>query len=570
MSTRTANLADLTERPDPRARQRHAVHRQEPLATLTSIHERCVPSTGGLTPRRTDVTMHDHAARLRADRRSAVDGPGELATKRQHDRGKLTARERLELLLDPGTFVELDLFVRHRSTALGLADHRPAGDGVVTGWGRIHDRVVFVYAHDFRIFGGSLGEVFADKIQKVMDMAASVGAPVIGLNDGAGARIQEGVAALAGYAGIFRRSVRLSGVVPQISVIMGPCAGGAAYSPALTDFVGMVRGTSQMFLTGPDVIAAVTGESVTSEDLGGADAHGARSGVASFVAEDETECLESVRHLISFLPSNNMEPPPYYPPEDRPDRRCDELLDIVPASPRQSYDIRQVIEAIVDDGETFEIQPGWARNIVCALARLDGHVVGIVANQPMVLAGAMDMDSSDKAARFVRMCDAFNVPIVSLVDVPGFLPGVQQEHDGIIRHGAKLLYAYAEATVPRIQVIVRKAFGGAYIVMDSKPLGADLCLAWPSNEVAVMGAEAAANVIFKREIAAADDPDARRSELTDQYVETCMHPYAAAELGLVDDVIDPRDTRRVLVQALAMLRTKREELPARKHGTMPL
>ena len=566
----TANLPDLLERPDPLVRQHHAVRPEGPLATLAPMHERRLRATGGARPRRTGGTMHDHVDRLRADRRSAVDGPGELATKRQHERGKLTARERLELLLDSGTFVELDLFVRHRSVALGLADHRPATDGVVTGWGRIHDRVVFVFAHDFRIFGGSLGEVFAAKIQKVMDMAASVGAPLIGLNDGAGARIQEGVAALAGYAGIFRRSVRSSGVIPQISVILGPCAGGAAYSPALTDFVGMVRGTSQMFLTGPDVIATVTGESVTSEVLGGASAHAARSGVASFVADDETECLEAVRHLVSFLPSNNMETPPYYPPEDRPDRRCDELLDIVPASPRQGYDVHRVIEAIVDDGEMLEIQPEWARNIVCGLARLDGHVVGIVANQPNVLAGAMDIDSSDKAARFVRMCDAFNIPIVSFVDVPGFLPGVQQEHDGIIRHGAKLLFAYAEATVPRIQVILRKAFGGAYIVMDSKPLGADLCLAWPSNEVAVMGAEAAANVIFKREIAGADDPDARRSELTEQYVEACMHPYAAAELGLVDDVIDPRDTRQVLVQALAMLRSKREELPRRKHGTMPL
>jgi acetyl-CoA carboxylase carboxyltransferase component len=325
-----------------------------------------------------------------------------------------------------------------------------------------------------------------------------------------------------------------------------------------------------MFLTGPDVIAAVTGESVTAEALGGADAHATRSGVASFVAEDEVECLDSVRHLLSFLPSNNLEQPPYYAPEDDPDRPCDELLDIVPAAPRQGYDIHRVIESIVDDGEMLEIQPGWARNIVCALARLDGHVVGIVANQPSVLAGAMDMDASDKAARFVRMCDAFNIPIVSLVDVPGFLPGVEQEHDGVIRHGAKLLYAYAEATVPRIQVILRKAFGGAYIVMDSKPLGADLCLAWPSNEVAVMGAEAAANVIFKREIAAACDPEARRIELIEQYAETCMHPYAAAELGLVDDVIDPRDTRRVLIQSLAMLRNKREQLPARKHGTMPL
>ena len=397
-----------------------------------------------------------------------------------------------------------------------------------------------------------------------------MGAPLIGLNDGAGARIQEGVAALGGYGGIFRRSVRSSGVIPQISVVLGPCAGGAAYSPALTDFVGMVRGTSQMFLTGPDVIAAVTGEVVTSEALGGADTHATQSGLASFVADDEVECLETVRHLISFLPSNNMEQPPYYQPDDDPDRRCDELLGIVPASPQQSYDIHRVLEAVVDDGELLEIQPAWARNIVCGLARIDGHVVGLVANQPAVLAGALDLDASDKAARFVRTCDAFNIPIVSFVDVPGFLPGVQQEHSGIIRHGAKLLYAYAEATVPRIQMIIRKAFGGAYIVMDSRALGADLCFAWPSNEVAVMGPEAAANVIFKREIAGADDPEAKRSELTEQYVENCMHPFAAAEVGLIDDVIDPRDTRRVLVKALAMLRSKREELPARKHGLIPL
>jgi acetyl-CoA carboxylase carboxyltransferase component len=560
----------LTNLPELPARWMRSPERtDETMATVAALSERRAGAK--LTRRRrTPASMHDHVHRLENDRRAAVGGPGDVATRRQHDRGKLTARERIERLLDEGTFVELDLFVRHRSAALGLDRQRPATDGVVTGWGRIHDRVVFVFAHDFRIFGGSLGEVFAAKVHKVMDMAHSVGAPLIGLNDGAGARIQEGVAALAGYAGIFRRSVRSSGVIPQISVVLGPCAGGAAYSPALTDFVGMVRGTSQMFLTGPDVIATVTGEVVTSDELGGADAHAAKSGVATFVSNDEDECLDTVRYLVSFLPSNNTEPPPYYEPEDHPDRTCDELLGIVPASPEQSYDVHRVIEAVVDDGELLEIQPAWARNVVCGLARLDGHVVGVVANQPAVLAGALDIDASDKAARFVRTCDAFNIPIVSLVDVPGFLPGVHQEHAGVIRHGAKLLYAYAEATVPRIQVILRKAFGGAYIVMDSKPLGADLCFAWPSNEVAVMGAEAAANVIFKREIAHAEDPEARRTELTDRYAEECMHPYAAAELGLIDDVIDPRDTRRVLVRSLGMLRSKREDLPARKHGTMPL
>ncbi len=516
------SLSNVSETRAPWMRDHHAPRSDERVATVAELSERRAAAFG--RHRRGVASMHDHVDRLQTARTSAVAGPGEMATKRQHDRGKLTARERLELLLDEGTFVELDLFARHRSVALGLAEQRPATDGVITGWGRIHDRVVFVFAHDFRIFGGSLGEVFAAKIHKVMDMAASTGAPLIGLNDGAGARIQEGVAALAGYAGIFRRSVRSSGVIPQISVVLGPCAGGAAYSPALTDFVGMVRGTSQMFLTGPDVIAAVTGEVVTSEALGGADAHAKQSGLASFVADDEAECLETVRHLISFLPSNNMEQPPYYPPEDVADRSCDELLGIVPASPQEGYDVHRVIEVLVDDGELLEIQPAWARNIVCGLARIDGHVVGVVANQPAVLAGALDLDASDKAARFVRTCDAFNIPIVSLVDVPGFLPGVQQEHSGIIRHGAKLLYAYAEATVPRIQVILRKAFGGAYIVMDSRALGADLCFAWPSNEIAVMGPEAAANVIFKREIAGAADPEAKRAELTGRYVDDCMHP----------------------------------------------
>jgi acetyl-CoA carboxylase carboxyltransferase component len=514
--------------------------------------------------------MHEHVARLDELRADAVDAGGDGADERQHARGKLTARERLDLLLDEGSFVEIGTFARHRANGFGLEHRRPLTDGVVTGWGTIDGRTVCVFAHDFRIFGGSLGEVFAAKIHKVMDMAEALGVPIIGLNDGAGARIQEGVAALGGYGGIFRRNVRASGVIPQISVVVGPCAGGAVYSPALTDFVFMVRGTAQMFITGPDVIAAVTGEVVTHEELGGADAHTMRSGVATFVHDDEESCLEAVRHLLSFLPANNLELPPAFVPDDDPDRSCDALMHLVPHASEQAYDMRRVIEEIVDDGELVEIQPSWARNILCGLARLDGHAVGIVANQPAMLAGVLDIDASEKAARFVRLCDAFNIPLVTLVDVPGFLPGTSQEHGGIIRRGAKLLFAYAEATVPRIQVILRKAYGGAYLVMDSKTLGADVCLAWPSNEIAVMGADAAANVIFRKDIDRARDPVARRAELTAEYVDRCMDPYQAAELGLVDEVIDPRDTRRLLIRALAALRSKREELPKRKHGNIPL
>ncbi|MEU9704087.1 acyl-CoA carboxylase subunit beta [Streptomyces sp. NPDC047981] len=496
-------------------------------------------------------------------------GTDPTATARQHARGKLTAHERIELLLDEGSFQEIEALRRHRSSGFGMERRRPHSDGVITGWGTVHGRTVFVYAHDFRIFGGALGEAHAAKIHKLMDLAASSGAPLVSLNDGAGARIQEGVTALAGYGGIFRRNTRNSGVIPQISVMLGPCAGGAAYSPALTDFVFMVRETSQMFITGPDVVQAVTGAQVSMDGLGGADVHAGVSGVAGFVHDDEESCLEEVRFLLSLLPQNNREMPPAEMCDDPVDRPNDVLLDLVPDDPHQSYDMRAVIEEIVDDGQFFEVHERWATNIVCALTRLDGRVVGIVANQPSSAAGVLDIHASEKAARFVSLCDAFNIPLVTLVDVPGFLPGVDQEHNGIIRHGAKLLYAYCNATVPRISLILRKAYGGAYIVMDSRSIGADLSLAWPSNEIAVMGAEGAANVIFRREIADADDPDEVRAQKIKEYKAELMHPYYAAERGLVDDVIDPRDTRQVLIGALDMLSSKHADLPARKHGNPP-
>ncbi|MGW2395978.1 acyl-CoA carboxylase subunit beta [Kitasatospora sp. NPDC001664] len=527
-----------------------------------------------MTPR-TDATeavphLRERLVELAGIKESAVAGPDERATRRQHARGKLTAHERIALLLDEGSFQEVEALRRHRATGFGLEDRRPYTDGVVTGWGTVHGRTVFVYAHDFRIFGGALGEAHAEKIHKVMDLAESAGAPLVSLNDGAGARIQEGVSALAGYGGIFRRNTRASGVIPQISVMLGPCAGGAAYSPALTDFVFMVRETSQMFITGPDVVQAVTGEKISQNGLGGADVHADVSGVATFAHDDEASCLAEVRYLLSLLPSNNRELPPDEPCTDPADRRTEALLDLVPAGPHQAYDMREVIEELVDHGEVLELQPGWAPNIICALARLDGKVTGLVANQPTALAGVLDIGASEKAARFVQFCDAFNIPLVTLVDVPGFLPGVAQEHGGIIRHGAKLLYAYCNATVPRIQLILRKAYGGAYIVMDSRSIGADLSLAWPTNEIAVMGAEGAANVVFRREIAEAADPEAVRAQRIKEYRTELMHPYYAAERGLVDDVIDPAETRSVLIRALAMLRAKHAELPSRKHGNPPL
>ena len=515
------------------------------------------------------LSARERAAELAEKRAEVLRGPSDQATEAQHAKGKLTARERLDLLFDPGSFTEVEGLRRHRATGFGLEAKKPHTDGVVIGWGQVEGRQVFAYAHDFRIFGGALGEAHAQKIHKIMDLAAAAGAPVIGLCDGAGARIQEGVTALAGYGGIFQRNVRNSGVIPQISVMLGPCAGGAAYSPALTDFVFMVRGTSQMFITGPDVVQAVTGEKISQNGLGGADVHAETTGVAAFVSDDEESCLADVRHLLSLLPANNRELPPREPESDPVDRRTDALLDLVPADPNRSYDMRAVIAEIVDDGEFFEVHERWAPNIVCALTRLGGDVVGIVANQPQSLAGVLDIHSSEKAARFVQLCDAFNIPLVTLVDVPGFLPGVAQEHGGVIRHGAKLLYAYCNATVPRIQLILRKAYGGAYIVMDSRSIGTDLSLAWPTNEIAVMGAEGAANVVFRREIAASEDPDRTRAERIQEYRTELMHPYYAAERGLVDDVIDPGETRSRLIGGLAMLRAKHVPLPSRKHGNQP-
>jgi acetyl-CoA carboxylase carboxyltransferase component len=520
-----------------------------------------------LARRRTSLC--DANAELQA-RKELAKAEGHRAAHRQRALGKMTARQRLDALLDDGSFVEIGLLARHRSSGFGLEHNRPDTDGVVTGWGTVDGRKVFVYAHDFRIFGGSLGEVFAKKIHTIMDLAAATGAPIIGLNDGGGARIQEGITALAGFGGIFARNVSLSGVVPQISAILGPCAGGAAYSPALTDFVFAVKDKTNMFLTGPDVVEAVTGEKTTGEELGGAATHATRTGLATFLADDESSCFEEVRYLLSFLPSNNHDDPPYFAPTDPASRRCDELVDIVPAEANRAYDVRDVIEVIVDDGDHLEVQPLWAKNIVCAFARLDGHVIGIVANQPMVLAGALNIDAAEKAARFVRTCDSFNIPLVTLVDVPGFLPGVDQEHAGVIRRGAKLLYAFCESTVPRVQVVLRKAYGGAYIVMDSKSLGADLSFAWPSNEIAVMGAEGAASIIFRKEIAAANDPAQRRRELVEDYTERLMTPYIAAERGMVDDVIDPGETRMMLIDSLNMLRSKRASSPNRKHGNIPL
>lgn len=492
------------------------------------------------------------------------------ATDRQHALGKRTARERLNLLLDDGSFTEIEMLSRQQSHGTTANGHGPHTDGVVTGSGTIGNRRVFVYAQDFAIFGGSLGEAHAAKIHKTMDLALATGSPLIALNDSGGARIQEGVISLDGYGGIFRRNVQASGVIPQISVILGPCAGGAAYSPALTDFTFMVRNISFMYLTGPNVVAAVTGEQVSHSELGGPDIHGEQSGVATFVHDDEVSCLEDVRYLVSMLPSNNLDPLPSAPSRGAVTEERPRLAEIVPHEPNKPYDMRLVVSELVDDGEFLELHENWAQNIICALARIDGEVVGVVGNQPAVLAGTLDAAASQKAARFVRFCDAFSVPLVTLVDVPGFLPGTGQERGGIIRHGAKLMYAYCEATVPRIQVIVRKAYGGAYIVMDSRSIGADLSLAWPTNEIAVMGAEAAVNVIFRKELAAAADPSRMRAELRSQYAENLMHPYFAAERGLVDQVIDPAHTRSAVAAGLAMLRGKRKLPPQRKHGNVPL
>ncbi len=513
-------------------------------------------------------TDEDAFAKFERLRDEALHAGDEKAVQRQRDRGKLLARERLEKLLDPGSFVELDRYVRHRNPA--MMDKRPWGDAVVTGYGTIFGRKVFVFSQDFTVFGGTLSEAFAEKICKVMDLAVKYGCPLIGINDSGGARIQEGVVSLGGYAEIFWRNVQASGVIPQISLVMGPTAGGAVYSPAMTDFILMVKETSYMFITGPEVVKTVTGEEVTFEELGGADTHASKSGVAHFAAASEEECLEDARYLLSFLPQNNVEPPPYFAPTDPVDREDTELDSIVPESSNKPYDMRDVVHRVVDDGEFLEVQPLWAENILCGFARLGGHPVGVVANNPSALAGTLDIDSSVKAARFVRTCDAFNLPLITFVDVPGFLPGTEQEWGGIIRHGAKLLYAYSEATVPKIAVITRKAYGGAYDVMSSKHIRADFNFAWPTAEVAVMGPEGAVNIVFRKELEEADDPEARRAELIADYREKFANPYTAAERGYLDDVIEPRRTRAVLCDALETALTKREPRPPRKHGNIPL
>ena len=495
---------------------------------------------------------------------------GEERIRRQHDAGKLTARERLDLLLDPGSFVELDRFVTHRGREFGLDKIEAPADGVVTGHGTIDGRPVAVFSQDFTVLGGSLGEGHAEKIVKIMDLALSSGIPVIGLNDSGGARIQEGVTALGGYAEIFFRNVMTSGVVPQISVIMGPCAGGAVYSPAMTDFIIMVRGTSYMYVTGPQVVKAVTREDVSHEELGGADVHAAKSGVAHFVAEDDEDALGLVRRLLAYLPQNNVDDPPRSEPTDDPARMDDALNPLVPEEPTKPYDMHEVIHRIVDHGEFLEVHREFAPNLLVGFARLNGRPVGIVAQQPAVLAGVLDIDSADKGARFVRFCDAFNIPLVTFVDVPGFMPGTAQESGGIIRHGAKLLYAYCEATVPKLTVITRKAYGGAYDVMSSQHIRGDLNLAWPTAEIAVMGPEGAIDIIFRKELVEAEDAEARRRELVEAYRAQFANPYIAAGRGYIDDVIEPRETRPRLIAALELLQTKRQTIPKRKHGNIPL
>ena len=485
-------------------------------------------------------------------------------------KGRLGARARIDLLLDKGSFQELDLYARSRAPGFGMEEKRVPGDGVVAGFGLVEGRPIAVFAYDPTVLGGSLGEVTAAKIVKVQELALRDRVPIVGVSDSGGARIQEGVAALAGYADIFFRNVRASGVIPQLSIIAGPATGGAVYSPAITDFIFMVRGVGHMFITGPEVVRVTTGEKVTFDELGGAEVHGTRSGVAHFMSANERECFREVRRLLSYLPPNSGEKPPYRKPSDDPERADEELQTIIPASPNLPYDMREVIMRVLDDREWMEVQPFFAANIVVGLGRLNGHVVGVIGNQPKVLAGAIDIDASVKAARFIRFCDAFNIPILSFVDVPGYLPGTAQEYGGVIRHGAKLLYAYAEATVPMLTVITRKDYGGAYCVMSSRGLGADLNLAWPTAEIAVMGPEAAVNIIYRRELAGAKDPDKRRKELVADYVERFANPYVAAERGFIDDVCEPRETRRLLVRALELCLNKRVDEPPRKHGNIPL
>ncbi|MDA0169380.1 acyl-CoA carboxylase subunit beta [Solirubrobacter taibaiensis] len=515
-------------------------------------------------------TFAERLEQLEELRKAVVDHASEKAVEKQHAKGKYTARERIEKLLDPGSFQELDTYVRHRTTDFEMEKNRPWGDAVVTGHGLIEGRRVCVFSQDFTVFGGSLGEVMAEKICKVMELAEKIGCPVIGINDSGGARIQEGVVSLGGYGDVFYRNVRASGVIPQISLIMGPCAGGAVYSPAITDFVFMVNETSHMFITGPDVIKTVTGEEVGFEELGGAMSHASKSGVAQFVAEDEDACLEDARYLLSFLPQNNLESAPRVTPTDDPERMDEALDSIVPDAANKPYDIRDVVRSVVDDEEFMEVHEHYAQNIVVGFSRLNGVAIGVVGNQPKAMAGVLDIDASAKAARFVRFCDAFNLPILTLVDVPGFLPGTSQEWGGIIRHGAKLLYAYAEATVPKITVITRKAYGGAYDVMSSKHLRSDFNFAWPTAEIAVMGPEGAVNIIHRRDIAQSPTPDERRGKLIDDYKARFANPYTAAERGYVDDVIIPHETRPKVIAALEALLTKREPGPKRKHGNIPL
>ncbi|PSP86562.1 methylmalonyl-CoA carboxyltransferase [Halobacteriales archaeon QS_1_68_17] len=516
------------------------------------------------------MTMEDSIEELRRRRAAAEKGGGQDRIEAQHEKGKLTARERIDYFLDEGTFTEIDQLREHRCTNFDMADRKIPGDGVVTGYGEVDGRTVFVFAHDFTAFGGSLGEVFAEKVCKVMDRAVENGCPIVGLNDSAGARIQEGIDSLAGYGEVFHRNQLASGVVPQISVIMGPCAGGAVYSPAITDFVYMVQDTSHMFITGPDVVETVTGEEVTFDELGGAGTHTAESGVAHFSAAEEKQALDEVRYLLSYLPSNNVADPPRVDPRDDPGRADEELIDVVPDKPTKPYDMLRVVRGVVDEESVFEVAEAYARNLVTAFARLDGYPVGVVANQPRVNAGTLDIDASLKGSRFVRFCDAFNIPVVTFVDVPGFMPGTDQERNGIIKHGAKLLYAYSEATVPLATVITRKAYGGAYDVMSSKHLGADVNYAWPTAEIAVMGPEGAVNILYDDELEAADDVETRRQELIEEYRDAFANPYTAAERGFVDDVLEPKETRARLVSDLEMLRGKRTDHPDKKHGNIPL
>jgi propionyl-CoA carboxylase beta chain len=516
------------------------------------------------------MSDHDRIERFKEMRDKAMLGGGDERIEQQHGKGKLTARERLDLLLDEGTFVEQDMFVTHRATGFGMENQKILGDGVVTGYGKVNGRLVFVFSQDFTVFGGSLSESHAEKICKLMDTAMRVGAPVIGLNDSGGARIQEGVVSLGGYAEIFLRNTLASGVIPQISAVLGPCAGGAVYSPAITDFIIMARNTSYMFVTGPSVVKTVTHEDVTFEELGGADAHATTSGVAHFAVDNEVEALETVRELLSFIPGNNREDPPRIDSDDPIDREEEDLDSLVPENPNKPYDMLDVIRRIVDHGDFFEVHKNYAVNIIVGFARMDGRPLGIVANQPAHLAGVLDISSSLKGARFIRFCDSFNIPLITFVDVPGFLPGLEQEHGGIIKHGAKLLYAYCEATVPKLTVITRKAYGGAYDVMNSKHIRGDVNLAWPTAEIAVMGPKGAVEIIFRKEIASGEDPEAVAERHAEEYRETFANPFIAAQRGYIDDIIQPRSTRRRLIEALMMLETKVDRNPPKKHGNIPL